>query len=124
MSFLAVIIQNKLDAVVLARVLDGVDRDDIPAALGRYEAARKERTAKIQIGSGWASSLSPFRVHSPSCDRVETTGCGKAARRTGSTAMTPGTCRWPPDFGDPERIAKKRSHECGPKRMCYPTTDG
>jgi salicylate hydroxylase len=39
------------DAVVLPRVLDGVDRDDIPAALGRYEAARKERTAKIQIGS-------------------------------------------------------------------------
>ena len=39
------------DAVVLARALDGATRDAVPAALERYEAARRERTARIQIGS-------------------------------------------------------------------------
>jgi salicylate hydroxylase len=39
------------DAVVLARAFEGVERDAIPAALQRYEAARRERTARIQIGS-------------------------------------------------------------------------
>jgi salicylate hydroxylase len=39
------------DAIVLARVLDGVDHAGVPAALKRYEAARRERTARIQIGS-------------------------------------------------------------------------
>jgi salicylate hydroxylase len=39
------------DAVVLARALDGATTDAIPAALLRYEAARRERTARIQIGS-------------------------------------------------------------------------
>jgi len=40
------------DAVVLARCLKDVDtRDAAGAALLRYENARKERTAKIQIGS-------------------------------------------------------------------------
>jgi salicylate hydroxylase len=40
------------DAVVLARALSGVtDRAQAAAALQRYENARKERTAKIQIGS-------------------------------------------------------------------------
>ncbi|AOY95264.1 salicylate hydroxylase [Cupriavidus sp. USMAA2-4] len=38
------------DAVVLARCLD-TWRDDVPAALQRYQAARLERTARIQIGS-------------------------------------------------------------------------
>jgi salicylate hydroxylase len=36
------------DAVVLARALEGVDRDGVPAALQRYAAARRERTAEIQ----------------------------------------------------------------------------
>lgn len=39
------------DAVVLARALDGVAADGLPAALKRYEMARKERTARVQIGS-------------------------------------------------------------------------
>jgi salicylate hydroxylase len=39
------------DAVVLSRVLTGVEADELPAALTRYEHARQERTAKIQIGS-------------------------------------------------------------------------
>jgi salicylate hydroxylase len=39
------------DAVVLARALEGATRDAIPTALQRYEAARRERTARIQIGS-------------------------------------------------------------------------
>jgi 2-polyprenyl-6-methoxyphenol hydroxylase-like FAD-dependent oxidoreductase len=39
------------DAIVLARVLDSVDRAGVPAALKRYEAARRERTSRIQIGS-------------------------------------------------------------------------
>jgi salicylate hydroxylase len=39
------------DAVVLARALDGASAADVPAALQRYEAARKERTARVQRGS-------------------------------------------------------------------------
>ena len=36
------------DAVVLARALDGVDGSGVPAALRRYSAARRDRTAEIQ----------------------------------------------------------------------------
>ena len=39
------------DAVVLARALDGVAADGVQAALKRYEDNRRERTAKVQIGS-------------------------------------------------------------------------
>ena len=39
------------DAIVLARLLEGVEHEAVPAALKDYEAARKERTARIQIGS-------------------------------------------------------------------------
>jgi salicylate hydroxylase len=39
------------DAVVLGRVLSGVTGPDIERALQRYENARKERTARVQIGS-------------------------------------------------------------------------
>jgi salicylate hydroxylase len=39
------------DAIVLARMLEGVDHENVPAALKRYETARKERAARIQIGS-------------------------------------------------------------------------
>lgn len=39
------------DAVVLARSLDGARAADVPAAFQRYEAARKERTARVQRGS-------------------------------------------------------------------------
>ena len=39
------------DAIVLARALKGVGRDDIPAALERYEAERKPRTARVQESS-------------------------------------------------------------------------
>ena len=39
------------DAIVLSRVLTGVEADGLRAALTRYESARQERTAKIQIGS-------------------------------------------------------------------------
>lgn len=39
------------DAVVLSRALDGIGRSDVPQALKRYEAARKDRTARIQISS-------------------------------------------------------------------------
>lgn len=39
------------DAVVLARVLAGVDRDGLKEALWRYEAERKPRTARIQESS-------------------------------------------------------------------------
>lgn len=39
------------DGVVLARALDGADADGIAPALERYEAARKARTARIQIAS-------------------------------------------------------------------------
>jgi salicylate hydroxylase len=39
------------DAIVLARALTSVAEAEIPAALLRYEAARRERTARIQLGS-------------------------------------------------------------------------
>lgn len=39
------------DAVVLARHLEGVSVEDLPAALRRYERARIERTSQIQLGS-------------------------------------------------------------------------
>ena len=39
------------DAVVLGRALRGVDEAHIEQALKRYEEARKERTARVQIGS-------------------------------------------------------------------------
>lgn len=39
------------DAVVLARSLDGVEQNGVAEALARYEAARKDRTAKIQRSS-------------------------------------------------------------------------
>lgn len=39
------------DAIVLARALDAANGAGVPGALKRYEAARKERTAKIQIAS-------------------------------------------------------------------------
>jgi salicylate hydroxylase len=39
------------DAVVLSRALDGVSAAELDAALHRYENARRERTARIQIGS-------------------------------------------------------------------------
>lgn len=39
------------DAAILARCLDGCDRDGVEAALRRYEATRKARTAKMQVTS-------------------------------------------------------------------------
>ena len=39
------------DAVVLGRALTGVAAADVPVALKRYENARKERTARVQLGS-------------------------------------------------------------------------
>lgn len=39
------------DAVVLSRALSGIGADGLEAALTRYERARQERTARIQIGS-------------------------------------------------------------------------
>jgi salicylate hydroxylase len=39
------------DAVVLSRALEGVSAAGLDAALHRYENARRERTARIQIGS-------------------------------------------------------------------------
>lgn len=39
------------DAVVLARALHGAGKDDVPAALARYEEERKPRTAQIQESS-------------------------------------------------------------------------
>jgi salicylate hydroxylase len=39
------------DAVVLSRALDGASAATLGAALARYENARRERTARIQIGS-------------------------------------------------------------------------
>ena len=39
------------DAVVLGRALTGVGEVDVPEALKRYESARKERTARVQLGS-------------------------------------------------------------------------
>ncbi len=39
------------DAVVLARALEGVTAGGLPAALRRYQSARQERTARVQLGS-------------------------------------------------------------------------
>ena len=39
------------DAIVLARALTGVSMQAVPAALLRYEEARRARTARIQLGS-------------------------------------------------------------------------
>jgi salicylate hydroxylase len=39
------------DGVELARCLDGITPDGVPAALVRYETTRRERTARVQIGS-------------------------------------------------------------------------
>ncbi|WP_431024859.1 FAD-dependent monooxygenase [Halomonas sp. H5] len=39
------------DAVVLSRCLAEAERDEVPAALARYEQARRERTAQVQRGS-------------------------------------------------------------------------
>lgn len=39
------------DAAILSRCLDGVEREQIPAALKRYEATRKERTSRVQLTS-------------------------------------------------------------------------
>ena len=39
------------DAVVLGRALAGADLGNVTAALHRYENARKERTARVQMGS-------------------------------------------------------------------------
>jgi salicylate hydroxylase len=39
------------DAVVLGRALEGVSRSNVPHALAVYENSRKERTARVQIGS-------------------------------------------------------------------------
>jgi salicylate hydroxylase len=39
------------DAWVLARCLDGVTQSSVPAALRRYESARRSRTAQVQSRS-------------------------------------------------------------------------
>lgn len=39
------------DAIVLGRALEGVGTTGVAAAFGRYEEARKERTARVQQGS-------------------------------------------------------------------------
>jgi salicylate hydroxylase len=39
------------DAVVLGRALEGADQADVGSAFKRYENTRKERTARVQIGS-------------------------------------------------------------------------
>jgi salicylate hydroxylase len=39
------------DAAVLGRALDGIDETMIEKALKRYETARQERTARVQVGS-------------------------------------------------------------------------
>lgn len=39
------------DAVVLSRALAGATRADVPAALRAYEDARRDRTARVQLGS-------------------------------------------------------------------------
>lgn len=39
------------DAILLGRSLKGTDKAGVPAALKRYEEARKDRTAKVQVGS-------------------------------------------------------------------------
>ena len=54
------------DGYILARCLDG--SDDVPAALGRYEAARRERTRKVVEGS----AANATRFHNPQlADPVE-----------------------------------------------------
>ena len=35
----------------LSRSVEGVKAGDLPAALTRYETARRERTARVQMGS-------------------------------------------------------------------------
>jgi salicylate hydroxylase/6-hydroxynicotinate 3-monooxygenase len=39
------------DAAILARCLNGIGREEIVTAFARYEATRKERTARIQLTS-------------------------------------------------------------------------
>ncbi len=39
------------DAAILARCLEGIEREGITAALARYVAARRERTAQVQLTS-------------------------------------------------------------------------
>ena len=39
------------DGVVLGRALQDVKATEVPAALKRYEDGRRERTARVQIGS-------------------------------------------------------------------------
>ena len=39
------------DAAILARCLQGRDREDVQSGLRRYEATRKERTARMQVSS-------------------------------------------------------------------------
>jgi salicylate hydroxylase/6-hydroxynicotinate 3-monooxygenase len=39
------------DAAILSRCLDGIEREGIAMALMRYEATRKERTARVQLTS-------------------------------------------------------------------------
>jgi salicylate hydroxylase/6-hydroxynicotinate 3-monooxygenase len=39
------------DAAILSRCLEGEGGEDIPAALARYQATRRERTAKVQLTS-------------------------------------------------------------------------
>ena len=49
------------DGLVLARCLDGVAPDQVPAALARYEAARIERTSRMVRGA----TANTERFHSP-----------------------------------------------------------
>ncbi len=49
------------DGLVLARCLDGVAADQVPAALARYEAARIERTSRMVRGA----TANTERFHSP-----------------------------------------------------------
>jgi 2-polyprenyl-6-methoxyphenol hydroxylase-like FAD-dependent oxidoreductase len=70
------------DAVVLGRALEGVSQNTVPQALARYENSRKERTARVQIGSrgnewlkkggnadwvygydAWSAPLTPARLN-------------------------------------------------------------
>jgi salicylate hydroxylase/6-hydroxynicotinate 3-monooxygenase len=39
------------DGAILARCLEGLDRDGVEAGLRRYEATRKARTARMQVTS-------------------------------------------------------------------------
>jgi salicylate hydroxylase/6-hydroxynicotinate 3-monooxygenase len=49
------------DAAVLARCLEGVDRDGVAAAFRRYEATRKPRTSEIQTLSR-ANDMNRFKA--------------------------------------------------------------